>query len=125
MDGAAKDGATRNGAARDSTVHDSAVDDSLATLSHARLEALLHELQKRAFELYEDAALRAETNPAQAGLAYERAEAEAAPLIARARALNEERARRLRRRAQAWRKAALAVAIAGLAALAWWAGMHA
>jgi hypothetical protein len=90
-----------------------------ARLPHARLEALLHELQKRAFDAYEDAALRAEANPAQAALAYERAEAEAAPLIERARALNEERVRRLRRRAQAWRKAALAVAIAGVAVLAW------
>lgn len=105
MEGAVPDGTTR---------------DSPGTLSHARLEALLHELQKRAFDVYEDAALRAEANPAQAALAYERAEAEAAPLIERARALNEERVRRLRRRAQAWRKAALAVAVVGFAALAWW-----
>jgi hypothetical protein len=97
-----------------------AAQDDLAALSHARLDALLHELQKRAFELYEDAALRAETNPAQATAAYARAEAEAAPLIARANAVNEERVRRLRRRAQVWRNAALVVAVAGVAAVAWW-----
>jgi hypothetical protein len=93
---------------------------SPAELSHARLDALLRELQKRAFDVYEDAALRAEANPAQAELAYAQAEAEAAPLIAQARALNEERALRLRRRARAWRRAAIVVAIAGVAALAWW-----
>src|SRR3546814_1020526 len=87
---------------------------------HARLEALLHELQRRAFDVYEDAALRAEANPAQAELAYAQAEAEAAPLIAQAKALNEERALRLRRRARAWRRAAIVVAIAGVAVLAWW-----
>ena len=91
-----------------------------ATLSHARLQALLHDLQKRAFDAYEDAALRAEANPAQAEMAYAQAEAEAAPLIAQAKALNEERVRRLRKRAQAWRKASIAVAIAGSVALAWW-----
>ncbi len=91
-----------------------------ATLSHARLQALLRDLQKRAFDVYEDAALRAEANPAQAEAAYAQAEADAAPLIAQARALNEERVRRLRKRAQAWRKASIAVAIAGSVALAWW-----
>ena len=91
-----------------------------ATLSHARLDALLHELQKRAFDVYEDAALRAEANPAQAELAYAQAEAEAAPLIAQARALNEERVRRLRWRARLWRRMAIAVALAGVAALAGW-----
>ena len=93
---------------------------SPAELSHARLDALLHELQKRAFDVYEDAALRAEANPAQAELAYAQAEAEAAPLIAQARALNEERVRRLRWRARLWRRMAIAVAIAGVAALAGW-----
>lgn len=89
-------------------------------MTHAQLEAVLHDLQKRAFDVYEDAALRAEANPAQAEMVYAQAEVEAAPLIARARALSEERVRRLRKRAQAWRKASIAVAIAGSAALAWW-----
>lgn len=86
-----------------------------------QLDALLHNLQKRAFEIYEDAALRAETNPAQATEAYARAEAAAAPLIAQANAINEERVRRLRRRARAWRLAAQAIAIIGaFGLLAWW-----
>lgn len=91
-----------------------------ATLPRARLDALLHDLQKRAFDVYEDAALRAEANPAQAEAAYAQAEADAAPLIAQARALNEERVRRLQRRAQAWRKAAVVVAIAGATVLMLW-----
>ena len=90
-------------------------------LSHAALDALLQQLQKRAFEIYEDAALRAETNPAQATDAYARAEADAAPLIAQANAVNEERVRRLHRRAQAWRMTAQAIAIIGaIGLLAWW-----
>ena len=93
-------------------------------MSHAELEALLHDLQKQAFDLYEDAALRAESHPAQAEAAYAKAEVEAAPLIARARMLNEERVRRLRKRARAWRNAAIAVAMAGLAALASWSLAH-
>ena len=91
-----------------------------ATLPHARLDALLHDLQKRAFDAYEDAALRAEANPAQAEAAYAQAEAEAAPLIAQARGLNEERVRRLRRRAHMWRRTAITVAVAGIAALVLW-----
>ena len=91
-----------------------------ATLPHARLDTLLHDLQKRAFDVYEDAALRAEANPAKAEVAYAQAEIDAAPLIARARLLNEERVRRLRKRARGWRNAAIAVALAGIVALAWW-----
>jgi hypothetical protein len=85
-----------------------------------QLDALLHDLQKRAFDIYEDAALRAEANPANAEVAYAQAVAVAAPLIAQARALNEERVRRMRRRARMWRRAAIAVAIAGIAALVFW-----
>jgi predicted anti-sigma-YlaC factor YlaD len=92
-------------------------------LSHAELDALLQQLQKHAFEIYEDAALRAETHPAQATAAYARAEAAAAPLIAQAKAVNDERVRRLCLRAHIWRRTALAIAIIGSAALAWfWLG---
>lgn len=93
---------------------------SPADMTHANLDALLHDLQKRAFDLYEDAALRAEADPARAEAVYAGAESEAAPLIAQAKALNEERVRRLRTRARRWWIAAIAVAIAGTAALAWW-----
>ncbi|MGN7726786.1 hypothetical protein ACTJIL_13350 [Luteimonas sp. 22616] len=93
---------------------------SPADMRPAQLDTLLHDLQKRAFDVYEDAALRAEANPAQADAAYAQAEAEAAPLIAQAKALNEERVRRMRRRARMWRRAAIAVAIAGIATLVFW-----
>jgi hypothetical protein len=89
-------------------------------LSRGELDALLQQLQKRAFEIYEDAALRAETHPAQATATYARAESDAAPLIAQAKQVNDERVRRLRRRAQWWRRAAIAVAAIGIGALAWW-----
>lgn len=88
-------------------------------LSGAALDALVRDLQKRAFEIYEDAALRAETHPVQADAAYARAEAEAAPLIAQARQANDERVRRLRLRARRWRRLAIAVAIPGAAIVAW------
>jgi hypothetical protein len=88
-------------------------------LRPTQLDALLHDLQKRAFDIYEDAALRAEANPANAEVAYAQAEAEAAPLIAQARALNEERVRRLRQRARMWRRAAIAIAIIGTGVLIW------
>jgi hypothetical protein len=97
---------------------------SPADLRPAQLDALLHDLQKRAFDIYEDAALRAEANPARAEMAYAQAEAEAAPLIARARALNEERVRRLRLRARRWHTAAITVALAGTAAVAVWLGFR-
>ncbi len=95
------------------------MDGAPASLPNARLEALLHELQKRAFDIYEDAALRAEADPAQAEAAYAQAEADAAPLIAQAKALNEERVRRMQRRARAWRNAAIAIAITGAGVLVW------
>jgi hypothetical protein len=42
---------------------------SPADLRPAQLDALLHDLHKRAFVIYEDAALRAEANPARAEMA--------------------------------------------------------
>jgi hypothetical protein len=89
----------------------------LHALSNAELESRLQDLQRRAFEVYEDAALAAEARNDRD--AYGRAEAEAAPLIAEARAVNDERVRRLRRRARTWRNAGLAIAVAGTAAVSW------
>ena len=90
-----------------------------AALTHAGLETRLHALQKRAFEIYEDAALRAEADPARAEAEYARAEADAAPLIAEARALNDERVHRLRKRARTWRWLAVATALIGAVVVAW------
>jgi len=90
-----------------------------AALTHAGLETRLHALQKRAFEIYEDAALRAEADPARAEAEYARAGEEAAPLIAEARALNDERVRRLRGRARTWWSLAVATVVIGAAVIAW------
>ncbi len=89
----------------------------LHALSNAELEARLQDLQRRAFEAYDDAALAAEARNDRT--AYGRAEAQAAPLIVEARAVNDERVRRLRRRARNWRVAGLAIAVAGGAAISW------
>ncbi|MGV8932789.1 MAG: hypothetical protein ACOH1R_11850 [Luteimonas sp.] len=89
-------------------------------LSNAQLGARLHDLQKRAFEAYEDAALRAEANPALSAAIYAQAETDAAPLIAQARAINDERVQRLRRRARWWRNAAWVIAALGVGVVAWW-----
>ena len=86
-------------------------------LSNAELDARLQELQRRAFEVYEDAALAVEARNDRK--AYGRAEAAAAPLIAEARAVNDERVRRLRRRARNWRNAGLTIAAVGAAAISW------
>lgn len=87
-------------------------------LSNTELDARLHDLQRRAFALYEAAAQRAEAQDGEA--AYAHAETQAAPLIAQAKALNEERVRRLRARARRWRHAATAVGALGLGVIAWW-----
>lgn len=91
--------------------------DAARALSNAELEARLHALQRRAFEAYEDAALAAEARGDRG--AYARAEAETAPLIAEAKAINDERVRRLRARARAWRLAGIAVGVAGAALVGW------
>jgi len=99
----------RGGAARDPR-----------SLSNAELEAGLHDLQQRAFAIYERAALAAEDDPGgRDAAAYAQAETDAAPLIAQARALNDERVRRLRARARWWHIAALAVGVLGSIAIAW------
>jgi hypothetical protein len=87
-------------------------------LSKAELDARLHELQRRAFAIYDAAAEAAET-AGDDDAAYARAETEVAPLIAEAKLLSDERVRRLRARARAWRVAAVVVAVLGGSAIAW------
>lgn len=89
------------------------------SLSSAALDAHLRTLQKRTFELYEDAALRAEAEPGHRDAHYAQAQAQVTPLLAEANRFNAERVRRLRQRARRWQRATLAVMAAGLAALAW------
>lgn len=88
-------------------------------LSNADLSREIQSLQARAFERYDDAALRAETDPARAEVIYAEAERDTAPWIARASALNDERIARYRRRAQRWRNAALVIGILGAMAIVW------
>ncbi|MCD9027176.1 hypothetical protein LDO26_02965 [Luteimonas sp. BDR2-5] len=88
-------------------------------LSNAELVRQIQDLQARAFEVYEDAALQAEADPARAEAIYRQAEQRAAPLIESARVLNDERVRRLRARARRWRIIALATAVVGGAVLLW------
>ncbi|KLJ02450.1 hypothetical protein [Luteimonas sp. FCS-9] len=90
-----------------------------AALSNADLQREIQALQARAFERYEDAALQAEAAPDRAEAIYARAERETAPLIDRANTLNAERVARYRRRAARWRRAAIAVAVTGTAAIVW------
>lgn len=89
------------------------------TLSNADIAREIQSLQKRAFERYEDAALRAESDPARAEVIYAQAERDTAPWIARATALNDERVARYRRRAKRWRNAALVIGVVGAMCVVW------
>lgn len=83
------------------------------------LDARLHELQKRAFQHYEEAAGQAEAEPSRADAIYADTERTVAPLIAEAKGISEELARRLRVRAGRYRLAALVIAILGVALAVW------
>ncbi len=89
------------------------------TLSNADIAREIQTLQARVFERYEEAALQAEADPARSEAIYARAERDTAPWIARANALNETRVARYRRRAQRWRRAALAIGVVGTAVVLW------
>jgi len=88
-------------------------------LSNADIAREIAALQKRAFERYEDAALRAESDPARAEVIYAQAERDTAPWIARATALNDERVARYQRRAKRWRTAALVIGVVGAVCVVW------
>jgi len=88
-------------------------------LSNADIAREIASLQKRAFDRYEDAALRAEADPARAETIYAQAERDTAPWIARATALNDTRVARYRRRAARWRNAALVIGVVGAACVVW------
>lgn len=91
----------------------------LRNLDIRSLDARLHELQKRAFQHYEAAAAHAEADPSRADAIYAETERTVAPLIAEARTISEELARRLRARARRYRLAALVVAVLGIALAIW------
>jgi hypothetical protein len=89
------------------------------TLSNVDIAREIQSLQKRAFERYEDAALRAEADPARAEVIYAQAERDTAPWIARATALNDERVARYQRRAKRWRTAAMVIGVVGAVFVVW------
>lgn len=95
--------------------------DDPRTLDNAALVARIEALQKRAFDRYEAAAAQADDTPDADAAArlYAQAEADCAPWIAEARALNDERVRRLRLRARCWWIVTAAIAVAGAVALAY------
>lgn len=92
---------------------------SIRHLDVRALDARLHDLQKRAFQHYEAAAAHAEAEPSRADAIYAETERTVAPLIAEARTISEELARRLRVRAHRYRLAALVVAVLGVALAIW------
>ena len=89
---------------------------ALRALPGAELDALYADLHRRVFACYDgiDDLPRARIEAAQAD-ARRRAE----PMIEQARAVHEERVRRLRLRARRWWIATVAVAVAGSAGIAW------
>lgn len=93
--------------------------DALRRLPGDELDRRYAELHRQAFACYEDAELAAESGRLDRAAATARAQAQAAPLIERARALHAERVRRLRLRARRWRIAAAGVAVAGGIAAFW------
>jgi len=90
--------------------------EALRQLSGDELDALYGDFHRRVFACYEgiDDLPQARREAAQAA-ARRRAE----PMIEQARAVHEERVRRLRLRARRWWIATVAVAVAGGAAIAW------
>jgi len=90
--------------------------EALQRMPAAELDALYEDYHRRVFAFYDgiDELPEARREAAQAA-ARRRAE----PLIEQARAVHEERVRRLRLRARRWWIATLVVAVAGSAAIAW------
>lgn len=89
------------------------------TFTNAALAERLKTFQQRAFEIYETAAERAESEPAHRDAYYAQAEDDVAPLLTDSKRFNDEHVCRLRRRARRWWHAAVATVVVGLATLAW------
>ena len=88
--------------------------------SLSELGKRLQALQARAFEIYEDAALRSEATPQRRDAIYAQAEAETAPLLAEAEALRDVVVTRARRRARtAWRVVYTGIALIVLLLAGW------
>lgn len=90
--------------------------ERLRALQGDELDALYAEFHTRVFACYDEIEQVPERRR-EAALA--RAQQRAAPLIEQARAVHDERVRRLRRKARRWWIATALVAVAGSAAIAW------
>ncbi|MGO1541263.1 MAG: hypothetical protein ACTHXB_06460 [Luteimonas sp.] len=89
---------------------------ALRALPGAQLDALYADFHRRVFACYEgiDELPAARREAAQA-----KARRRAEPMIEQARAVHEERVRRLRLKARRWWIATVAVAVAGSAGISW------
>lgn len=92
---------------------------SLRSLSSRELEERYAGLHRQVFACYEDAQSCEQDDPDAYAKAMEQAQARAAPLIERARAVHEERVRRLRKRARTWWMLAYGTAVIGALLIAW------
>jgi len=90
--------------------------ETLRRMSGKELEALYEDFHRRVFAFYDGIdKLPASRREAAQAAARRRAE----PLIEQARAVHQERVRRLRLRARGWWIATVVVAVAGSAGIAW------
>ena len=90
--------------------------DALRRLSGSELEALYGDFHRRVFAFYDGIDELPESRREAAQVAARR---RAEPLIEQARAVHDERVRRLRLRARRWWIATVAIAVAGSAGIAW------
>lgn len=90
--------------------------EALRAMPGDALDALYAEFHSRVFACYDEVDRVPERNR-EAALA--RAQQRAAPLIEQARAVHDERVRRLRRKARRWWIATAAVAVAGTLGILW------
>lgn len=91
---------------------------ALRALSGAELDALYADFHSRVFACYEGIDDLPESRREAAQV---RARRRAEPMIERARAVHDERVRRLRLKARRWWIATIAVAVAGSLGIAWMA----
>ncbi len=101
---------------RQGKLHVDTSPEALRRLSGRELEALYEDFHRRVFAFYDGIDELPEARREAAQVAARR---RAEPLIEQARAVHNERLRRLRLRARRWWIATIAIAVLGSAAIAW------